>query len=293
MSDDLDPRLYAFRDDLADQRLEGQVRADRYVDGKDAVVASHFADVLSRPDPTSGLNTQFLHGQQVVVFETRDGWSWIQNRADGYVGYTKSSNLTFEPADTRAVATHMVVAPRTFLYSNADLKSPRSGYRSMGSKLVVVGVQETRGTQYAMLSSGDAVIAGHLTSMDQLPGDPVAIAETLLHAPYLWGGNTGFGLDCSGLVQLSHMVCGAVTLRDSDMLAGTIGDEIEADFERLQRGDLVFWKGHVGVMADGKNLLHANGHTMNVAVEDLQQAISRIGYLYGQPTIVRRPHPIA
>ena len=185
--------------------------------------------------------------------------------------------------------THMVSAPRTFVYSTSDLKSPRSGYRSLGSKLRVVDQTTTRGTDYAILDNGAAVIARHLIKLGEWHDDPVSIAETLIHAPYLWGGNSGFGLDCSGLVSLAHLLCGNVVLRDSDMQAASIGTEIPLDLRSLQRGDLVFWQGHVGMMTDPQFMIHANGNTMNVAKEPLTEAIERIGYLYGQPTIVRRP----
>ena len=183
----------------------------------------------------------------------------------------------------------MVVAPRTFLYSDTDLKSPRSGYRSIGSKVKVVDRATTRGTDYAVLDGGDAVIAKHLIEIGDWLPDPVSVAETLLHAPYLWGGNTGFGLDCSGLVWLANLLCGKRVLRDSDMQAASIGDVIPLNVDQLQRGDLIFWKGHVGMMADSQTLLHANGNTMNVALEPLADAIERIGYLYDAPNLARRP----
>lgn len=281
----LDKRLNAYRPDLADAKLKDQVEATTYVEGQAATVATHFADLYDRPQAGAGLQCQVLHGHTVQVFDRSNGWAWVQKQDDGYVGYVEESNLQSIASDP----THMITAPRTFLYSQADLKSPRSGYRSMGSKLSVVDHVTTRGTEYAVLDSGDCVIAKHLLAIGDWFSDPVTVAEKLLHSPYLWGGDTGFGIDCSGLVSLSNMLCGNAVLRDSDMQAASIGTEIETDFTDLQRGDLVFWKGHVGMMADQENLLHANGHSMSVAVENLSNAIERIGYLYGQPTLARRP----
>ena len=281
----LDPRLNAYRIDLADEKLRNQVASENYTSSRPAHVISHFADILKEPDHDSGLQTQILSGHDLEVFENRNGWSWIQRQVDGYVGYVASDQLT----DGTFPATHMILNPRTFLYPEPDLKSPRCGYLSMGSRVWVTGSTETRGTRYAELKNGSYVVEKHLIAIGEWRDDPVAVAETLLHAPYLWGGDSGFGIDCSGLVFLSNMLCGIKVLRDSDMQALTIGVELETDYKSLRRGDLVFWKGHVGMMADHEFLLHANGNTMNVAIERLDEAIERIGYLYGQPTAVRRP----
>ena len=159
------------------------------------------------------------------------------------------------------------------------------------SRLTITGTAETRGTEYALLASGEAVIAKHLAQIGKVAADYVEVAETLLNTPYLWAGVSGFGIDCSGLVQLSMRMAGKSVLRDSDMQAATIGADIDpgADFLALGRGDLVFWNGHVGIMTDPDILIHASGHTMTVAREPLRQAIDRIGYLYGGPTEFRRP----
>ena len=187
--------------------------------------------------------------------------------------------------------THLVAAPRSFVYPGPDLKLPRSGELSMGSAVAVTGYAETRGTRYALLSSGEAIIAGHLRPAGDAAPDYVAVAEAFLNTPYLWGGVSGFGIDCSGLVQLSMRMAGRAVLRDTDMQAESIGEPIHpgAGFSGLRRGDLVFWKGHVAIMTDADNMIHANGHTMLVSRERLSDAIDRIGYLYGGPTGFRRP----
>lgn len=284
-----DKRLNAYRDDLADQSLQEIVVAQRYVEGSTASIAAHFADVYDRPADGAGLQTQFLNGHQVTVFERKDGWAWVQSQTDGYVGYLRLETIVDIDASAAKTPTHMVKAPRTFLYSDTDLKSPRSGYRSIGSKVIVVDRATTRGTDYAVLETGEAVIEKHLIDIGDWCSDPVSVAETLLHTPYLWGGNTGFGIDCSGLVSLANLLCGKTVLRDSDMQAASIGEVISLDVDQLRRGDLIFWKGHVGMMANAKTLLHANGNTMNVALEPLSDAIERIGYLYDAPTLARRP----
>jgi cell wall-associated NlpC family hydrolase len=156
--------------------------------------------------------------------------------------------------------------------------------------VTVTGTAETRGTRYALLSTGEAMIAGHLRPLGDHAPDFVSVAETFLETPYLWGGSSAFGIDCSGLVQLSLRMAGQDVLRDSDMQAAGLGEAFDpgADFSGLRRGDLVFWKGHVAIMTDAANIVHASGHTMTVTRETLAAAVERIGYLYGGPTGFRR-----
>lgn len=282
-----DARLHAFRTDLADARLKGEVTAERYVAGRPGRVVASVIDVRTAPGLDAGVSTQLLRGDDVSIFEEAKGWCWIQAEHDGYVGYVCEAAIEVRDQEL----THQVVAPRSFIYPGPDLRFPRSGQISLGSRLTVVNFTETRGTRYALLPSGEAVIAGHLRPLGEFDTDYVAAAETLVHTPYLWGGVSGFGIDCSGLVQLSMRMAGRDVLRDSDMQASTIGEPIDpaADFSNLQRGDLVFWKGHVAITTDGENIIHASGHTMMVSRENLKQAVERIGYLYGGPIAFRRP----
>ncbi|RUM99228.1 peptidase P60 [Pseudaminobacter arsenicus] len=282
-----DARLHAFRSDLADARLKDEIAAERYVAGRPGRIEASVVDVRIAPGLEAGISTQLLRGDDVSIFEEAKGWCWVQAERDGYVGYVGEAAIAARDHDL----THQVIAPRSFIYPGPDLRFPRSGQISLGSKLTVVNFTETRGTRYALLPSGEAVIAGHLRSLGEFDTDYVAVAETLLHTPYLWGGVSGFGIDCSGLVQLAMRMTGRDVLRDSDMQASTIGEAIDPadDFSNLRRGDLVFWKGHVAILTDGENIIHASGHTMMVSRENLKQAIERIGYLYGGPTACRRP----
>lgn len=281
MSVSLDRRLNAYRPDLADQRLQGQVTADRFTPGEPARVAVPVADLRPKPDPASGIDTQLLLGEPVRVFDRQDGWAWVQADLDGYVGYLPEADL-----EQPAAASHWVTVPRTFVYPEAELRKVPLHALSMGSRIRVTGEAETRGTRYLLLEGGGAVIARHCLPLGTAPAeDYVTIAGLYLETPYLWGGRTGFGIDCSGLVQLAALMAGHSVPRDSDMQAN-FGQPVER--QDLRRGDLAFWKGHAAILEDKDTILHANGHTMSVAREPLDAAIQRIGWLYGQPTGYRR-----
>jgi cell wall-associated NlpC family hydrolase len=282
----LERRLHAWRADLADARLRGKVEAARFVEGRAAFVAAPVADIRAAPSDEAGVDSQLLLGDEVRVFDEAEGWAWVQAVRDGYVGYVAAASL----ADVAGDPTHMVAAPRSFTYARDDLKSPRVRALSMGTLVAVAGWSENRGTRYALLDTGEAMIAGHLRPIGEFAADYVAVAEALEHTPYLWGGTSGFGLDCSGLVQLSMRMAGRAVLRDTDMQERSVGGEIDPGpgGSALRRGDLVFWKGHVAIMADGENVIHANGHTMLVSREPLAVAVERIARQYGQPTRYRR-----
>jgi cell wall-associated NlpC family hydrolase len=279
----LDRRLNAFRPDLADIALKGQVEAERFVAPEPAMVSEPVVALRPKPDLSIGIDTELLMGEQVRVFERTGGWAWVQAVDDGYVGYLPEDAL-----GPLVAPTHIVTAPRTFVYSGADLRFPTRTALSMGSRLTISGEAETRGTRYLLLADGGALVARHLRPLSDQPApDYVSVAALFLETPYLWGGKSGFGIDCSGLVQLAMLMAGHAAPRDSDMQALGLGAPI--DRNELRRGDLVFWKGHVAIMEDEKTMIHANGNTMSGARETLAAAIERIGWLYGEPTGFRRP----
>lgn len=285
MKKQLDKRLHAYRPDRADMALKGRVQAAEYVSGTPAVVARPVMDLKVMPQESAEAGSQLLLGETVTVFDNADGWSWVQADRDRYVGYVPQMGLS----GITGSATHIVTVPRTFIYSMADLRSPAETACSMGSRLTVAEMTETRGTAYAIMPDGSALIAAHLHPLGFQFDDYVSVASMFLETPYLWAGKSAFGFDCSGLVQLAMLMCGRSVERDSDMQATSIGAPVEAGRDGLQRGDLVFWSGHVGIMEDAGTMIHASGHAMRVVREKLSDAIDRIAHLYGMPTAYRRP----
>ncbi len=265
-----DPRLTPARPDLAAARLRGIVEAERYVEGRRCQVSAEILDLKRQPRPDAALDTQLLFGEVLHIYDEEDGWAWVQAERDGYVGYVATHGLTEECV----APTHQVIVNRTFVYPAPDMKQPVVAALPLAARLAVSDVTGI----FAKLHGGGYVILAHLLAVDQTAErDGVAIAERLLGTPYLWGGRTPQGLDCSGLVQLGYAMAGIALPRDTHMQekAGTpvvTDDRLSA----LVRGDLVFWPGHVGIMSDGETLIHANGHHMLVAKEPLADARQRI-----------------
>ncbi len=283
----LDRRVNAWRPDLAAAHLQGTVEAARFVTGESRRIAAPLVPLRRDPDADQAIDTELLFGEPVTLYETAGGWAWVQSGTDGYVGWLKADAL----GEADPAPTHKVMTLRSFLYPGADLRFPARGCLSMLAQVTVVGERETRGTRYAMLADGSAMIADHLAPLDETAADWVAVAESFLGTPYLWGGRSSLGLDCSALVQLALAASGIPAPRDSDMQARDLGEaiDISSGLPALMRGDLIFWKGHVGIMSDAATLLHANGHTMTVAREPVAGAIARIAAgEFGAVTAVKR-----
>ncbi len=266
-----DPRLHAFRDDLADQRLETEITAQRFVQGEKRRVNTAVAGLFKENSKKSERQTECLLGEELLIFEQGETLSWGQSLKDGYVGYIDTKVL----CTSTIKQTHVVSVPRTFKYLHADLRGPIVSPLSMGSKVSVVDEIEVRDTMYSILENGTAIITSHLSPIGRVYEDYVTVAETFIRTPYLWGGVSGFGIDCSGLIQLSMMMTDQIVLRDTDMQQETIGSLL-TDTDKLQRGDLIFWKDHVAIMVDHANIIHANGFSMDVMIEPLEKAITRI-----------------
>jgi cell wall-associated NlpC family hydrolase len=279
-----DPRLVPARPEIADARLRGQVAAERYVEGELRSVVVPAAPLRRTPRFDAGLETEAVMGDAVTAYGAEEGFAFVQFAHDGYVGYLPEAALG--PAQA---PTHRVTALRSFLYPGPDLKQPASGWLTLGARLRPT---ETHG-DYLRIAGG-YVYAGHCAPLDAVEPDYAATAERLVGTPYLWGGRTSLGLDCSGLVQLCLAQAGIAAPRDADQQERGLGEALPLNFDGLERGDLVFWRGHVGLMLDATRLLHANGYHMAVAVEPLAEAVARIREKsYGPVTSLRRLSPSA
>lgn len=277
----LDPRLHAYRNDLADAALEGKVDAGRFVEPRPMQVIEPVVTLHKAPRFDAMQVTQALFGEQVKLFHEEEGWAWVQLAKDGYVGYVNGNALS-----PQVVApTHRVAVPSTFMYPEANLKTLPAVPLTLNAQVAVTGESGA----FSQLSNGRFVFTAHLKNIEDGETDFVAVAEMFRHVPYYWGGKSVHGLDCSGLVQLALEACGSTALRDSDMQEATLGERLLVnDLDSLKRGDLVFWNGHVGIMTDERTLLHANGHHMMVVAEPLKAAVERIAARYGQLTSIRR-----
>jgi cell wall-associated NlpC family hydrolase len=284
----LDPRLNAFRPDLADARLAGQVASERFVEGVDCQVVAFAAPLKRVPRTDAPLDSEVLRGETFRVFEeTGEGWCWGQLATDNYVGYVPADAL----GPVVPPPTHRIAALRTFVYPGPDLKLPALGVLSIGSRLALAGENETRGTLYRHLAGGGGtVVADHVQRLDApYETDFVAVAERFRETPYLWGGRTSIGLDCSALVQLSLLAAGRGAPRDTDLQERLVGEPVAGGVSAgLARGDLVFWRGHVAIMVDRRHMIHASGWQMRVVVEPFAEAVERIARSAGLPTAMRR-----
>ena len=288
LADQLDHRRNAIRPDLADARLAGIAQAAAFSEGERMQVITHVAPVHRQPRKDSGLDTEALCGDTVRVFEITEGWAWVQLERDAYVGYLPVDRLG--PASPPP--THRVLTVRTFAYPGPSMKLPRAMTLPFGGRVHVLRHHGDFAVVSGVAGLAESFVwAAHLAEVGHVETDWVAAAERLVGVPYLWGGRSTAGLDCSGLTQLALDAGGITAPRDSDMQEAELGHPVMVDdpLSGLLRGDLVFWRGHVGIMQDGHLLLHANGHHMLVASEPLATATARILAKGGGPiTSIKR-----
>ena len=275
----LDRRTNAFRSDLAASHLRGQVEATHFANGTIYEVIDPIADVRHAPSADAAIDTQALYGERVTVYETTDeGWAWGQLEADHYVGWMPANAL----ATPGAKPTHKVIVPRTLCFPAANIKLPPLAALPMGTALAVARQDEP----FSVTHNGWYIPSGHIAPLSATYRDHVAVAEMLLGAPYLWGGKSSLGIDCSGLVQVALAATGVACPRDSDMQEQTLGRPAAVD--EIARGDLVFWKGHVAIARDARTLLHANAFHMMVALEPIADAVARMAAAGHNVSAVKR-----
>lgn len=279
-----DPRLTAARPDLAARHLEGKVSAARFVDGVEREVIDAVAPLRHAPAADAALDTEALKGERVTVYEfTDEGWAWGQLMGDGYVGWLPTNALSAPgPAPT-----HIVTALRTLVFPGPSIKLPPVEALSFGCRVTVVHEDAT----FAVTAQGGCIPRVHLAPIGWREADWVAAAEQFAHVPYLWGGKTSLGLDCSGLVQTALTAAGISCPRDADMQEKAVGYSVpDLSCKTIRRGDLLFWKGHVAIARDARTMIHANAHHMCVAIEPIEHAVERIRACGGgNITRIRRP----
>jgi hypothetical protein len=272
-----DRRLTPARPDLAAAYLKGKVDAPRFVEGEKFAISVGRASLRVRPSVDAAQDSELLFGEIFTVYDRKDGWAWGQAANDLYVGYVRESALT-----TPFMTELRVSALMTPVFPAPDLKRPVIDMLPLNAEVNIL----TTDGDFLAITPNQWIYRRHVALPTEWEKDFVAIAERFLGVPYVWGGKTAAGLDCSGLVQTALQATGKAAPRDTDMMEKALGEGIAIG--AVRRGDLVFWKGHMGVMLDERRLLHANAHHMAVAIEPLAEAIARIDAVAGPVTSVKR-----
>lgn len=261
-----DKRTTPIRGDLADISLAGKLFAPHYAVPMLRTGIAPVTEIHAEAHATSMPVSALMHGEEFAVLDVAGEWAWGYCLHDNYLGYVRFAELG-DDFD----ATHIVSAPATLLVSAPSTKAQVLARYPMGAQLLCGSPSECG--NYLACENGFVPLA-HVSEIGCVAASPADLAEQLIGTPYSWGGRSGDVIDCSGLVQLVFGLKGHMPPRDADMQQAEFGEEL-AEGEALQRGDLVFFPGHVGIMADAENIIHANGTAMAVSVEPLADAAAR------------------
>ena len=273
-----DKRTTPIRGDLADISLAGKLFAPHYAVPMLRTGIAPVTEIHAEPHATAMPVSALMHGEEFAVLDVAGDWAWGYCLHDNYLGY-----LRFAELGADFDATHIVSAPATLVVAAPSTKAPVVARYPMGAQLAC-GEPSACGT-YLACENG-FVPAAHVSEIGDVAASPADLAERLVGTPYSWGGRSGDAIDCSGLVQLVFGLKGILAPRDADMQQAEFGDELPED-AALVRGDLVFFPGHVGIMADAEQIIHANGTAMAVSVESLADAAARFAE-HDQPIVARK-----